>query len=141
MLGKISNAYFVYYPSVSDHKPLMVYCKKITTDESFLLAKKFVRWDRYKCLEQKKEVCHYNKFEILNEEKGNEELSIDCVIEKFINATNSIAKDLSITSSTEIRKAMFRMSRKIYCLQKVKHIKYKQIKSFVSANNSNELLK
>jgi len=36
-LVKISSAYFVDYPSVSDHKPLMVYCKKITTDESFLL--------------------------------------------------------------------------------------------------------
>ena len=52
-----------------------------------------------------------------------------------------MAKDLSITSSTEIRKAMFRMSRKIYCLQKVKHIKYKQIKHFVSAWDSNEFAK
>jgi len=141
MLVKISSTYFVDYPSVSDHKPLMVYCKKIATDESFLLPKKFVRWDRYKCLEQKKEICHHNKFEILREEIENEELSIDCVIEKFINTTNSIAKDLSITSSTEIRKAMFRMSRKIYCLQKVKHIKYKQIKRYVSANDSNEFAK
>jgi len=40
MLDKISRAYFVDYPSVSDHKPLIVYCKKITTDESFLLPKK-----------------------------------------------------------------------------------------------------
>ena len=92
MLVKISSAYFVDYPSVSGHKPLMVYCKKITTDESFLLSKKFVSWDRYKCLEQKKEICYHNKFEILSEEIGNEELSIDCVIEKFINTTNSIAK-------------------------------------------------
>jgi len=97
----------------------------------FCYQKKFVRWDRNKCLEQKKEICHHNKFEILSEEIGNEELSIDCVIEKFINTTNSIAKDLSITSSSEIRKAMFRMSQKNYCLQKVKHIKYKQIKRFV----------
>jgi len=52
--------------------------------------KKFVRWDRYKCLEQKKEICHHNKFEILSEEIGNEKLSINCVIEKFINTTNSI---------------------------------------------------
>jgi len=141
MLDKISSAYFVDYPSVSDHKPLIVYCKKITTDESFLLPKKFVRWDKYKCLEQKKEICHHSKFEILSEEIGNEELSIDCVIEKFINTTNSIAKDLSITSSTEIRKAIFKMSRKNYCLRKVKHIKYKQIKCYVSANDSNEFAK
>jgi hypothetical protein len=42
---------------------------------------------------------------VLSEEFGNEELSIDCIIEKFINTTNSIAKDLSITSSTEIKKS------------------------------------
>jgi len=74
-------------------------------------------------LNLKKKICHHNKFKILSEEIGNEELSIDCVIEKFINTTNSITKDLLITSSTEIRKAMLRMSQKIYCLQKVKHIK------------------
>ena len=89
MLVKISSAYFVDYPFVFDHKPLVVYCKKITIDESFLLPKKFVRWDRYKCLEQKKEICHHNKFEILSEEIENEELSMDCVIEKFINFTTN----------------------------------------------------
>jgi len=54
MLDKISSAYFVDYPSVSDHKPLIVYYKKTTTDELFLLPKNFVRWDRYICLEYKK---------------------------------------------------------------------------------------
>jgi len=36
---------------------------------------------------------------------------------------------------------MFRVSRKLYCLQKVKHITYKQIKRYVSANDSNEFAK
>jgi len=36
---------------------------------------------------------------------------------------------------------MFRMSRKIYCFQRVKYIKYKQIKHYVSANDSNEFAK
>ena len=107
MLDKISSVYFVDYPSVSDHKPLVVCCKKTTTSESFLLPKKkfFFRWDRYKYLELKNEICHYNKFEVLSKELGNEELSKDCVIEKFINTNNSIAKDLSIISSAEIRKS------------------------------------
>jgi len=61
-------------------------------------------------LNKRKKICYHNKFEILCEEIGNEELSINCVIEKFINTTNSIAKDLSIISSTEIRKTMLRMS-------------------------------
>jgi len=54
MLVKILSAYFVDYPSVSDHKPLVVYCKKTTTDESFLLPKKFVRWDRINVLNLRK---------------------------------------------------------------------------------------
>ena len=52
MLDKISSAYFVDFPSVLDHKPLVVYSKKATTDESFFVTKKkFVWWDRCKCLE------------------------------------------------------------------------------------------
>ena len=54
MLDKISSSYFVDYPSVSDHKPLVVYCKKITTDESFLLPKKFVRWIGINILNKRK---------------------------------------------------------------------------------------
>ena len=57
-----------------------------------------------------------NKFDILSEELENEELSVDSIYENFINTINSIAKDLSITSSTEIGKAIFRISRKIYFL-------------------------
>jgi hypothetical protein len=57
----------------------------------------FVRWNRYKYLELKKEICDHNKINILNEEFGNGELSSDCIVEKFINTTNFITKDLSIT--------------------------------------------
>jgi len=64
----------------------------------FCYQKKFVRWDRYIYLKLKNEICHHNKFEVLREELGNEELSVDCIIEKFINTTNFIAKDLLITS-------------------------------------------
>jgi len=47
---------------------------------------------------KKKKICDHNKFDILSEELGNEELLVDCRVEKFINTTNSRAKDLSITS-------------------------------------------
>jgi hypothetical protein len=48
--------------------------------------KKFIRWDRYKCLEFKNEIYdhNHNKFEVLSEELGNEELSADSIVEKFI---------------------------------------------------------
>jgi len=71
---------------------------------------------RYKCLELKNEIYDHNKFEILCEELGNEEFSADSIVEKFINTTNSNAKNLSITSLIEIRKVMFKLSCKIYCL-------------------------
>jgi len=71
----------------------------------------------------------------------NGEHSVDCIVEKFINTTNSITKDLSITSSTEIRKAMFRMSWKFYYLQKAKYLMYKQIKHYIYACDSNEFAK
>ena len=40
---------------------------------------------------------------ILSEELGNGELSVDYIIEKITNTTNSIAKNLSIISAIEIR--------------------------------------
>ena len=61
-----------------------------------MLPKIFVRYDKYKCLEVKNKICDHNKFDIFCEELGNEELSVSCIVEKFINTTNSIAKDLSI---------------------------------------------
>ena len=73
MLSKISSTYFIDYPSVSDHKPLIVYCKKTTTDELFLLPKKkknnLLDGIGIKCLELKNEICDYNKFDLLSEEK------------------------------------------------------------------------
>ena len=48
----------------------------------FLLLnkKKIVRWDRYKCLELKKEICDHNKFNILIEKLGNGELNLITVV-------------------------------------------------------------
>ncbi|ORX63948.1 hypothetical protein BCR32DRAFT_330744, partial [Anaeromyces robustus] len=77
----------------------------------------------------KNDIVDNNKFAILNNEIfNNPSLSIDDLVDKFIDTSNSIAEDLEITSSTEIRKSMFHMSRNIYCLQRVKSLKYRQIK-------------
>jgi hypothetical protein len=75
-------------------------------DESILFPKNFVKRDGYKFLEFKNEVCDYNKFNTLGDELRNEEISVNCIVEKFINTTDSIAKDL-------------------YCFQSVKYLKYK----------------
>ena len=76
--------------------------RKLITNKSFLLLKKTLSGGTgIKCFQLKKEICDHRKFDILCEELGNGELSIDC----FINTTNSFAKDLSITSSTEKQKS------------------------------------
>ena len=88
MLDKILSTYFVDFPSVSDHKPLVVYCMKITTDKLFFLPKKkknfLLSGIGINVLNlKKKEICDHNKFEILSEELGNEELSADYIVEKI----------------------------------------------------------
>jgi len=40
ILDKISSAYFVDYLTVSDYKPIVVYCKKTTADESYFFYQK-----------------------------------------------------------------------------------------------------
>ncbi|KAG4087307.1 hypothetical protein H8356DRAFT_1350713 [Neocallimastix lanati (nom. inval.)] len=39
-----------------------------------------LKWDRYKCLELKKEICDHNKFNILIEKLGNGELNLITVV-------------------------------------------------------------
>ena len=94
---------------------------EFTTDESFLLQKKFVRWDRYKCLEQKKEICHHNKFEILSEEIRNEELSADSINEKVHQQSLiPLLRIYRFHLQLKIKKLMIGMSHKIYCLHRFK---------------------
>jgi len=119
-----------YWKTIESEPYILHYCKKITTDESFLLLKKkkkkkkLLRKDKYKWLELKKEICDHNKFDILCEELGNGELSSRlCIWKVHQHYLIPLLRFLSITSSTEISKAMFRMSIKIHCLQKVKHFK------------------
>jgi len=64
-----------------------------------LLTKNFIRWYRYRYLELKREIWDHNKFDIFNDELGTGELSADGMIEKFIHTTNSLVKDISISSS------------------------------------------
>jgi len=101
MLDKISSAYFVDYPSISDHKLLIVYCKKTTTDESFFffffffIKKNLLGGISINVLNLRKKFLIAINLIIQSEELGNGDLSSDSITEKFINATNSIAKDFT----------------------------------------------
>jgi len=109
----ISSVYFIGYPSVSDHKPLIVYLQEnyhkwiiFVTKKKKKKKKKLLGGIDIKYFELKKEnfMIPIN-FDNLSEELGNEEISVDSIVEKFINTIHSINKDLSITSSTEIKKS------------------------------------
>ena len=95
--------------------------RKLPLMNHFCYQKKFVRWDRNKCLEQKKEICHHNKFEILSEEIRNEELSADSINEKVHQQSLILLLRIyRFHLQLKIKKLMIGMSHKIYCLHRFK---------------------
>ena len=106
----------------------------------FITKKFFAWWSRCKCLELKNEICDHHKFVILGEELENEELSADCIVEKIHSTLRiPLLRIYRLYLQQKSEKAIFRMSSQIYCLQKVKYIKYKQIKGYKSTCDSNEI--
>jgi len=65
-------------------------------------------------------------------------ISIDDISKKFISTSFNIAKELNITSMSEVRKSFFHMSQKIFNLQKLKMKLYKAIKRRGSYHNLDE---
>jgi len=65
-------------------------------------------------------------------------ISIDDISKKFISISFNIAKELNITSISEVRKSFFHMSQKIFNLQKLKMKSYKAIKRKGSYYNLDE---
>ena len=56
---QVRYAFSEIFTWLQNHKPLVVYCKKKKICHRwiiFITKKKFVRWDRYKCLKPKKEI-------------------------------------------------------------------------------------
>jgi len=126
----IFSASFIEFPPISDHRPLLIVSKNIVKDNSFILPKKSARvvWDRLKCLEKCEDIIHNNKFDILQNDFMDGNLSSNQMYGKFVSVSKSIAKDLELTSSKEICRKMFHMSQKIFDLQKLKMKAYKDIK-------------
>jgi hypothetical protein len=65
-------------------------------------------------------------------------ISINDISKKFISISFNIAKELNITSISEVRKSFFHMSQKIFNLQKLKMKLYKSIKRRGSYHNLDE---
>jgi len=65
-------------------------------------------------------------------------ISINDISKKFISISFNIAKELNITSISEVRKSFFHMSQKIFNLQKLKMKLYKSVKRRGSYHNLDE---
>jgi len=112
-------------------KPLLIKSKYFSldnSDNSFSLPKKTVKWDRLKCINEKESIFDNNYFSVLEEVIPDPNISIDDISKKFISTSFNIAKELNITSMSEVRKSFFHMSQKIFNLQKLKMKLYKAIK-------------
>ena len=65
-------------------------------------------------------------------------ISIDDISKKFISTSFNIAKELNITSMSEVRKSFFHRSQIIFNLKKLKMKLYKAIKRRSSYHNLDE---
>ena len=141
MLELISYARFVDFYPLSDYKPLIIYSKPSSND-SFVTPKKFVRWNRIKCKDSRSIIFNNNMFSVLEDNFLNgEDQSSDTLVNNFISSANELAESLNITSSNGIKDHSFRISKKIFVLQKLKVNKYKLIKKYGNLNNLDEFVR
>jgi len=94
----------------------------------FSLPKKFTRWDRLKCNENKEFISNNNYFRLLESEIENPDASTEGLSKSFISTAFTVADELNITSTEEIRQSFFHMSQSIFNLHKTKVKLYKGIK-------------
>jgi len=109
------------FPHISDHKPLLIKGKCFSldnSDNSFSLPKKTVKWDRLKCINEKESIFDNNYFSVLEEVIPDPNISIDDISKKFISTSFNIAKELNITSMSEVRKSFFFICHRKYLISK-----------------------
>jgi len=141
MMDLISHGHFVNYYPISDHKPFLIFNKEFPSD-SFSFPKKFIKWDRIKCNEVSKSIFNNNRFSVLEDEFYNgENQSTDALVNSFITSAYSLAGELGITTTDNKKKPSYRMSKKVYVLQKLKIKKYKLIKKHGNIRNLDEFIK
>ena len=135
MMDLLSSGSFIDFPPISDHKPLLIHGNSLSTDNAFSLPKKFIRWDRLKCYENKEHIANNNYFRLLESEIENSESSTEDLSKSFITTAFTIADELSITTTEEIRQSFFHISQSIFNLHKTKVKLYKEIKKCNSQND------
>ena len=140
MLELISYARFVDSYPLSDHKPLIIYNKEISSD-SFITPKKVVKWNRIKCRSASNTIFNNNIFSVLEDNYyNNNDQSTDTLVNNFISASFSLADKLNITSTEICKKPFFKLSKKVFVLQKLKMNKFKLIKKYGNINDLDKFI-
>jgi len=107
----------------------------------FYLPMKCFRWDRLKDNENIKFIVNNNYFRLLENEIKNSDSSTEKLSKSFISTAFTIADELSITSTEEIRQSFFHISQSIFNLHKIKVKLYKVIKMCNSQNDLDSFTK
>jgi len=81
-----------------------------------------------KCNENKEFISNNNYFRLLESEIENPDTSTEDLSKSFVSTAFTVADELNITSTEEIRQSFFHMSQSILNLHKTKVKLYKEIK-------------
>jgi len=127
---------------ISDHKPIIVSCKKDPTDVFVPLHKKTYRWSRHICNTKSHDIISDNSFSILAEdlESNVDEVSADDMVSKFINTSLEVGKNVKAIIPANLKGPAFHCPSYIKRTAEMKHFYYKSIKPLFNCSDIDSYL-
>ncbi|OUM69339.1 hypothetical protein PIROE2DRAFT_2850 [Piromyces sp. E2] len=129
------------FNDVSDHRSILVSCKKDSSD-GFMKPKKTFKWSRHICNTKCFEIISHNYFSVLANELESQEnnLSADEMVDKFLETSKDIGKKIKAIVPSNLKGPSFYCPQYIKNLSHEKHIAYKNIKPFADCSDIDNYL-
>ncbi len=126
---------------VSDHNPIILSCKKDPSDV-FKKPSKVFKWSKHICNTKSSSILSHNYFSVLDDElsKNVNNLSADDMVQKFIDSSNAIGKDIKALIPTTQHTPGFHCPYYIRKLSHEKHLAYMNIKPLSNCENIDKYL-
>lgn len=126
---------------ISDHKPIILSCKKDQSDV-FVSSSKKTTWSKHICNTKTRDILTHNYFEILAEdiESHMDELSADEMINKFVETSNNVGKNIKAFIPVKLKSPAFHCPAYVKKLAKARHFYYKSIKPLSNCSNIDSYL-
>lgn len=126
---------------ISDHKPILLSCKKSFSDD-FNKTETSLKWSTHICNTKKSDILSHNSFAILAEEleSKSDTLSADDMIEKFLNTSEKIGKDIKAFIPAKFSGSAFHCPYFIKKLSHEKHLAFLNIKPLSNCANIDNYL-